>query len=458
MSLPPNVSYFMERLTAVSCNTFKIESQGSNEGGSGRIIRFVLPSNAYVNMSSVKLMFNAAITGAFGRLPNKTDSLIERVSVSVGGVMVQNSFSSYNLLRHAKDAICGNKADASQNHPECVRLTSYHSGAAIASTGGEAYTTKDSMLVVDFHDTLLKTIAPTIIDTGLLPEIILELQLADDAVCPSMAGSTFPSTSGATDADDVGAGCTFKLSNMQLLVEVMGFGSGVLDQVAEARIASVGYLSLPFQNHFSYSFAHQGTSRISVNTASLDRLWFVWRDSSYATQAGLQPVEGYKVGGVFVGDDASLSNKFDVGKPQYDIGGVFDTNSEKYISKYFKMSDGVASGVASYGITFNGASIPAFKMNVSEFLAITKNSVDTRLGLENMTLDQYRNSFCVQCMRFCLPESQFMRIASGADTRAVSANISIETQNVASDQNLTVFAECTSELRVGAGRAVEIIQ
>jgi hypothetical protein len=449
----------MERLSAVSCNTFKIEPSGSNEAGSGRIVRFVLPSNAYVNMSSVRLMFNAEAIGTLGRLPNKTDSFIERVSVSCGGVMIQNSFSSYNLLRHAKDAICGNKCDASQNHPECVRKISYHTGADMKSSA-EAYKTKDNMLVVDFHDTLLKTIAPTIIDTGLLPELSIEIQLADDAVCPSMKGHTFPSTSGETDADDVGTGCTFKLTNLQLLVEVMGFGSGVLDQVAQQRIAAVNHLSIPFQNHFSFSFAHQGTSRISVNTASLDRLWFVWRDSSYATQGGLQPVEGYKVSGAFLDKTkGGTSADVDIGLPQYDEGGVFDTNSEKYVSKYFKMSDGVASGIASYGLTFNGASIPAFKMNVSEFLSVTKNSCSDISGsIKNMTLDQYRNSFCVQSMRFCLPESHYMRTLSGADTRAVSANISIETQNVASGHNLTVYAECTSELRVGTGRQVEIIQ
>jgi len=42
------------------------------------------------------------------------------------------------------------------------------------------------------------------------------------------------------------------------------------------------------------------------------------------------------------------------------------------------------------------------------------------------------------------------------DTRRVSAMVSINTDNVASC-NLTVFAETTAELRVGSGRAIEVI-
>jgi len=43
------------------------------------------------------------------------------------------------------------------------------------------------------------------------------------------------------------------------------------------------------------------------------------------------------------------------------------------------------------------------------------------------------------------------------DTRSVSAQIALETTNIA-ECNVVMFAEVTSELRVGQGRSLEIIQ
>jgi len=42
------------------------------------------------------------------------------------------------------------------------------------------------------------------------------------------------------------------------------------------------------------------------------------------------------------------------------------------------------------------------------------------------------------------------------DTRSVSAMGTVETEGIASC-NLTMFAETTAELRIGSGRAIEII-
>jgi hypothetical protein len=62
----------------------------------------------------------------------------------------------------------------------------------------------------------------------------------------------------------------------------------------------------------------------------------------------------------------------------------------------------------------------------------------------------------VQCLRFNLEGSDMTRLASGLDTRAVSAQMAIETEGTKS-QHLDIFVECTSELRVGSGRSIEVI-
>ena len=73
-----------------------------------------------------------------------------------------------------------------------------------------------------------------------------------------------------------------------------------------------------------------------------------------------------------------------------------------------------------------------------------------------MTLAQYVDSFFVQCFRFNLPDSEMSRLASGLDTRSVSAQAALETTGLDAC-NLTIFAECTSELRLGSGRSCEVV-
>jgi hypothetical protein len=139
---------------------------------------------------------------------------------------------------------------------------------------------------------------------------------------------------------------------------------------------------------------------------------------------------------------------------------------ERYISNYFKFKEiETSSSVPAYfQLQVNSANIPAYRMTTPEAYAMSMNAVDTYDKNHKMTLDQYRNDFFVQCYRFCLPDSDFNRLASGSllihvrrvHSRSVSAMGSLTTENIASC-NLMMFAECTAELRLGSGRAIEII-
>ena len=457
--LPSNVSFFMQRLQGVSVSHFKVHPQGSDTASASKISRFELPSNSLLNFRNTRLFFNASTAGGIGRLPNDISSLIERVAIYIGGTLVQNNFQGYNLLCHAKAAIEGSKCNSVLGHPEIVRETSYHNGANF-SASSESYTRQDEVFCIDAWEGLLGSIEPSILDSGLVGQITIEITWAENSVCPSIGGTALCDNivtpgDGTVSKKNV-TQCTFSVSNMSMQVEVLGMATSVLDQITEQRIASVGYLSLPFKNYYTYSSNHHGTSRFSVNSASWDRVWLVYRPISYSDTEGAHVVPGYKIAG------AHIQGYGDIGKPQYDLGGVLDTNSEKYVSSYFQMKEPLtipASGLphpASYQLQVNGASIPAYKMTASEFYSVTKNSVDAYHVEKKLTMSQYKDSYFVQCMRFCLPDSSFSRLASGLDTRSVSAQAAIETQGL--DQcNLTIYAECSAELRIGSGRAIEII-
>jgi len=462
--LPANVSFFMQRLQGVSVSHFKINPQSNDSAVANRILRFELPSNSLLNFRSLRLMFTAdanQTAAAGGRLPNGIYKLIERVAVYAGGSLLQNNFQSYNLYQAAKEALEGSKCDSVVGHPEIVRSVPYHDGsAALTSTANESYTDTDDMFAIDYWESFLGTVQPSIIDTGILPQLTIEITLAEDSVCSSCAGVALDGT-GSSDITDVNSNkATYQLDRLSMQVEVLGMATSVLDQITEQRIASVGYLSLPFKNIFTFVSSHQGTSRFSVNSASWDRVWMVYRPTGYANKAAVHRVPGYKKKGAHVdGTSGGTAADVDVGIPEYDIGGVLDTNKEKYISAYFRMKEPLtsASTPATYQLQVNAATIPAFRCNRNEMYEITRNSVDSYHIEHNMTLNQYVDSYFVQCMRFCLPDSEMSRLASGLDTRSVSAQAAVETTGL-DTCNLTVFAECTSELRVGSGRAVEVIQ
>jgi hypothetical protein len=414
-------------------------------------------------------MFNiksGGAAGSIGRLPEDTRSLIERMTIFAGGVQIQNGHNAYNVLVHAKKALTGMEPASALTHPEFVRDKSYHTGADI--TTSEDYESTENQLAIDSFDGFLGTAAPSIIDTGIFPQITVEFTLADNVVVSSIAGQTLSGT-GGTDVDDAGAAAvSYSMTNMTMQIEVLGMASSILDEIIAERIGQVGYLSIPFKNYYTFSAQHSSTTRFNVNSSSFDRLWCCWRDNDTFSAAPAAPVvvQGYKVAGAYTSaapvtqttsSPLAIALTQDVGKPQYDIGGTMGTNTEKYQTKYFQFKQKPSTGNISYQLQINGSNYPSYRLNTCEALQLSLNSVDYFVNSNRkVTLDQYKNNYCVQCYRFCLPESDNYRLASGLDTRATSAQCAVLTEGIANTSHLTLFAETTSELRV-ASRQVEVI-
>lgn len=479
--LPPNLTYFMSRLQGVSTSHFKVYPQNTGTQTANKIVRFELPSNSLMNLKSTRILFNASATtngGATARLPNDTRSFIDRMAIYMGGVLVQNSFSNYNVLVHAQKALGADRCtDTTLTHQEIVRVTSYHDGSTL--TTSETYSTPDVQLAITDFLGFLGSAEPSIIDTGLFPQITIEITLADNVICPSIttsSGNPLPTTSktGGFCATST-AGSSYSLDNMTLQVEVLGMASSMLDEVVAQRISQVGYLSIPFKNYFSFSSTHNVTTRFNINSASWSKTWICWRDPASSTAAAPQVVAGHKITGAFcspvteaqivvtangAGQTAgTFEITTDIGKPQYDLGGTYNTNSERYVARFFNFEE-VNSAPTTTPTTFqlqvNSANYPAYKLTIPEVYALTMNSIDIYNKERMMSLDQYRKNFFVQCYRFDLPESSYSRVASGLDTRASSAQCAIVTEGITANTPCFIFCECDSELRV-ANRAIELI-
>jgi len=481
--LPSNLSFFMSRMQGVSSSHFKINPQTSGDVGANRILRFEVPSNTIVNFRSLRLFMNVECTNSTTTratsLPPDFSSLIERVSVYIGGVLVANGFNGYNTLVHTKAALQGSKCGP-LGHPEMVRHRRYHSFVSSGVTNASlSDSTADTCLetyagdsagndyfCIDNFEGLLGTIEPQNLDTGLIGTVVIEISLADNTVCSVSATRALPAVQ-ATDVYSVVGTAGFDLAiaspgtpsytlkNVNMQVEVLSLATNVLDTIVEQRIGQIGYLSLPFKNYFSFSNTHDSSTRFNVNTASWDRCWFAFRDTDFASVKPPVRIKGYKVA------DAVATS---TGAPEYDSGGTLNTNAEKYKPTYFNFREnkGTTGGLtnsttaSTYQLQINSASVPNYKLSAPELLALSMNSLDYYDKNHKLTLHQYKCNYMVGCMRFCLPDSDYSRLGSGIDVRGTSASCSLNTTGTASS-NVTIFCECTSELRIGAGRQIEVI-
>lgn len=482
MSFSPSLTFFLDRMQGYSTNIFKIESHAKDTGVAGDVIVFDLPSNAIVNLRSFKVFFNASadkVAGKGARLPPVQD-LFERVEVSVGGIILSQGTNFVNVLTEAKKALEGDHTDVAMGHPEYVRHISYVGKQPFDNTENEVYTSNDPLFCVDRFEGFLGTAEPRLLDTSILPEIRIRITLATDNVLATSTHSetigaladTFANTSGAANGSGPGrgtrvSGARYELSAIHATIECIGLADQTYDNMISAMMSQQGFLEIPYKSYDCFQDTHTGSSRFTVSTQSLDRIWVAWRDVDYNTQDTPLTVEGYKIAGAYVsGADDAFNNVADIGMPQFDIGGVLSTNKEKYVGRYFNFCEPVSfSNDPGTGLGWkaqlqlNGAYYPQFAASLPQLYQISKNSIQSRKCRE-MSMRQYQKNYCVQCFRLNLIDSEQQRLLSGLDTRSVNLQGILSTAgsaNLLGGQNVCIFTESTSTLRVGAGRSVEIL-
>ena len=101
--------------------------------------------------------------------------------------------------------------------------------------------------------------------------------------------------------------------------------------------------------------------------------------------------------------------------------------------------------------------MPQFSANLGELYGMTRNSLQGAREAKNVSFNQYLQNYCVQCFRLNLPDSEYSRSICGLDTRAVNLQGIVKTDGVVGNPTINIFTEQTETLRVGPGRAIEVI-
>ena len=70
----------------------------------------------------------------------------------------------------------------------------------------------------------------------------------------------------------------------------------------------------------------------------------------------------------------------------------------------------------------------------------------------------YRNHYFVQCLaRLNISDGEYERILSGLDTHGSSADVTLTTHGISVASDLLILLECSSTVRVGQGKSIEVV-
>jgi hypothetical protein len=440
-SYSPQLQYVLNRISGFTTNTFKLQPNGSNEARAGQIVRIALPQNSLVNFKSFAFHFDAEITSASneGRLPPNVGigSLIERVEVTCGGLQIAAGNNFYNVLASAKQAVMGEMCDPILGHPEVVRDKSYHTKAG--TTGITASKEVKAHYVVDKWCGFLGSVAPSIVDLGLLPEVVIQITLASNTVCIDASNVDTLANFNADATSGSGPNPVYRLSDMYATIECVGMSDGTYESMVSAQMSQVGYLELPFKNYLSFQDHTKSSVKFSVASQSISRIWVVHRDANFQSAKGAVRITGHRAhnaSGVF--------------------NDVMDYNKERYTCRALNFPLPSDAGQKHY-FTINGAMIPQWQASIEDMFQITKNSVlggkhQMKYGLVTM-----QENYGVFCVRLNLPESEYSNTLTGLDSRGISANMFYNMTGVTTDGYINIFVECDSSLRIGPGLQAELI-
>ena len=414
--------------------------------------------------------------------------MVNRVSVSIGGIELQSGFNDYNVFKHAKAVFCGHDGDPANSHPDIVRSVSYvdmkgNAGASLLTgVQPESYldTFNQTQFCIDNWEGFLGSLEPRLFDSSLVGDIVISIYLADNAVLTTskdvglIPGSlnldNFPAVVAPTGTfGEAGTGANYTLSNIHATITCCGMADSVYDNMISAMIAERGFIECPFKNYVSFNDTHSGSTRFSVATQSLDRLWAAFRTPVFASQSAPTIVAGYKrkggvVSGVGTVDTATgaFNNPHDAGLEMLPYFGF----QEKYNARFYRFSVPRASNAddsaildnTTYQWQLNGAPIPNFQATPDEWYTLSKQSAPGYYKNTDMPLVTYKYDYFVLCQRLNLPDSEYSRTLSGLDTRAVAISGYLNTTGVTTNPNVVIWAEMSSTIRIGAAKMIEVIQ
>ena len=446
---PRNMSAFLNRLSGYNKNNVKMNVLGSSTANNGDVIQVDLPTNSIVDLSSLAWSFKNTISVvAAGNdqkhdLPIQAESIINRLAVEVNGQTLVN-LTNYNVLFHAllymsatddyqlQRKVAQANTQTGSAGGSCQRLVSNNAG------GNAATTTRQH--VIDSWVGFLGSAKPNFIDTSLLGNVRITITLAGS----DMVGG-----------DTAGASNSYQLSDQYFSVDVVSIADGVYDAMVDQMLASGAPIEIPFKNYFSFSSSQNTdmsqTTAFNVASQSIDRLWAVPRATTYNNR---------------------------------DAGRVATSPAHPIVANNVPYFNFAACNGSDFHFKVNNTMYPQWtSKNPQDWWQHTKLAIGDQsnmlAGAFPTALSHYLDNFFVYACQLEHRTDGDERFVSGIDTRGAAAQcyfISSQSTTAADlhsgNADLTtaadrsgnvanqilVFAECTSSLKIMANKVLEIVQ
>ena len=460
MSYSPKLEYFCSRLEGLSTGIFRLESQNQTSNITPQsIIRFSVPSNALCDMHSFAFHFNCQTNSGTGsiahRLPNKIETMINRVEVSIGGVAVASGANFYNVLKHVKSIVDKDDSDAGMSHPEIITTggnNNYVYGLSLTNAEAPPQAQNQAQFCVDKWCGFLGECQPQVIDSSLVGDIVISIFLEQPNLCLTVSDNV-DTQANFTTCTAGNAAASYTLNNVYATIRCYNLANGVLDNMIAEQMAMAGNLEIGFKQYFSFRDTNTGSTRWTVATQSLDRIMVAHHANVNPTGADRAPVsvDGYNTipdstTTVTLAATSAGSRPLGLGKLNF---------KHPYVN--FRRPSPAAGTEIQYEFQLNGAKYPQFRASPYDMYEITRlASMDGAVAKE-WGLQQYITNYNVNAIKLTLdaPNARFIQ---GLDTRSVSLNGYYYIYNQSADTDITLFAECTSSLMVSVGRQIAVVQ
>jgi hypothetical protein len=440
--VPKSVAFATAALTGFNRNRYRLETAGATSAGPSSIVTITLPSNAVVDLKSLRVHMDLtttsdAVNNVFAKLPADVSSLIQSCEVYIGGVQVTQSCSEYNTVCRVLKAVRSSRdRDGSVDH-----LLSH---GVIDSSDAV-----DNVSVV-FTPTIgfLGESSTRFMPTSLTGDITIRLTFAPTSVL-AFKQQTVAIGGDFADANSRAAAAllTYSASNIFATCDTIALGDAY-ERMLMDRLSTEEFLPVNFKEY--YTFSLHGTTggahsiKFNLSASSIDACYAVFRDSNYQTP-GIK-TQLY-TGASFT--DTSCANAF-----------------------YFKSfnSSNTLMGNLRYHWTVANVRYPQYQASILDAaadLSLVTDQVHTESRGHMVTsLSHFNNGACVIPLILNMP-GQGLNVSAGYNSKGSSTQMSLEVSGqtpptAAAATGTTaalstfVVVETTAQLRISGNRQIGV--
>ena len=443
--IPKEIAFATAALTGFNRNRFLLETNGATAAGPTSVIQFTLPSNATLDLKTLRINMDLLTTSAtpsggtaiYGKLPADVSSLISSVEVYCGGIQITQSCTEYNTLARVLKIV-----RSSRDRDGSVDALLSH--ARISATDA----VDDVSVVLSDFKSFLGESSTRYLPTNLTGDITIRITMASASfLAYKVHGSTIGGDFANSAARAAAATITYTASNIRASIDTISLGPAY-EKMLFDRLSREEYIACNYKEYYTWSL-HGTTSaahslRFSLNVSSVDALYAVCRDGNYMN-AG---VKAHVYPGATL-TDANCANGFF-------FKSFNDSNTKR--------------GSLRYKWTVANVSYPQYDADILDAasdLSLVTNQVHAHSRGHMVTgLNEFNNGKCIIPLILNMP-GQGLNVASGMNTKGSNTHFSFDvkgqvaptadaTSQVSNQLSTLVIGETTAQMRIMGARSVTV--